>query len=117
MTCLQRLWHSLACTVQRKQSGEKRQRVVRKGKGKRIPWWAEHAQQIRSGGQEYHGGQSMHNKYEVEAILSHKGPNAQRLYLTAWKGYPLSENTWEPKINLHHSPTLLKHYKLEHGLR
>ena len=56
-------------------------------------------------------------KYEVEAILSHNGPSIQRMYLTAWKGYPLSENTWEPKVNLHHSPTLLKCYKLEHGLR
>ena len=56
-------------------------------------------------------------EYKVEAILSHKGPNAHRLYLTAWKAYPLSENTWEPEENLHHSLTLLKHYKLEHGLR
>ena len=56
-------------------------------------------------------------EYEVEAILSHKGPTAHRLYLTTWKGYPSSENTWEPEINLCHSPTLLKCYKLEHGLR
>ena len=56
-------------------------------------------------------------EYEVEAILSHKGPNAHRRYLTAWKGYPSSENTWEPEVNLRHSPTLLKCYKLEHGLR
>ena len=49
-------------------------------------------------------------EYKVEAILSHKGPNARRLYLTAWKGYPLLENTWEPKENLCHSPTLLKRY-------
>ena len=56
-------------------------------------------------------------EYEVEAILSHKGPTAHRLYLTAWKGYPSSENTWEPESNLRHSPTLLKRYKLEHGLR
>ena len=56
-------------------------------------------------------------EYKVEAILSHKGPIARRLYLTAWKGYPSSENTWEPEINLCHSPILLKRYKLEHGLR
>ena len=56
-------------------------------------------------------------EYEVEAILSHKGPTARRLYLTAWKGYQSSENTWEPESNLCHSTTLLKHYKLEHGLR
>ena len=56
-------------------------------------------------------------EYEVEAILSHKGPITHRLYLTAWKGYPSSENTWEPESNLRHSPTLLKRYKQEHGLR
>ena len=56
-------------------------------------------------------------EYKVETILSHKGPTTCRLYLTAWKGYPSSENTWEPEINLCHSPILLKRYKLEHGLR
>ena len=50
-------------------------------------------------------------EYEVEAILSHKSPSNQRLFLTAWKGYPLSENTWEPKVNLCHSPILLETYK------
>ena len=44
MMCLQRLRHSLACTAQRKQLGEKRQRVVQKAKGKRIPWRTEHVQ-------------------------------------------------------------------------
>ena len=39
-------------------------------------------------------------EYEVETIISHKGPPGQRKYLTAWKGYPSSENTWEPKSNL-----------------
>ena len=56
-------------------------------------------------------------EYEVEAILSHKGPATRQLYLTAWKGYPSSENTWEPESNLHHSPMLLKRYKQEHKLR
>ena len=56
-------------------------------------------------------------EYEVEAILSYKGPNSQRLYLTAWKGYPSSENTWEPKVNLHHSTIFLNTYKQEHNLR
>ena len=56
-------------------------------------------------------------EYEVKAILSHKGPNSRRLYLTAWKGYPSSENTWEPKVNLRHSPILLNAYKQEHNLR
>ena len=45
MMCLQCLRHSLACTARRKRLGEKRQRVARKGKGKRIPWWVERVQQ------------------------------------------------------------------------
>ena len=49
-------------------------------------------------------------EYEVEAILSHKDPRNQRLYLTTWKGYPSSENTWEPEVNLCHSPILLNTY-------
>ena len=56
-------------------------------------------------------------EYEIEAILSHKGPNSQGVYLTTWKGYPSLENTWEPKVNLCYSPILLNTYKLEHNLR
>ena len=55
-------------------------------------------------------------EYEVEAILSHKGPKARRLYLTAWKGYSSAENTWEPKLNLCHTPTILSAYKRQHHL-
>ena len=39
-------------------------------------------------------------EYKVETIISHKGPPGRRKYLTAWKGYPSSENTWEPEVNL-----------------
>jgi len=34
--------------------------------------------------------------YEVEAIRSHKGTAKKRLYQIKWKGYPESDNTWEP---------------------
>ena len=50
-------------------------------------------------------------EYEVEAILSHKGPKAHRLYLITWKGYSSTKNTWEPESNLRHSASLLKEYK------
>ena len=55
-------------------------------------------------------------EYEVEAILSHKGSKARRLYLTAWKGYSSTENTWEPESNLRHSASFLKEYKRQHHL-
>ena len=53
-------------------------------------------------------------EYEVDKIISHKGPPRQQKYLTAWKGYPLSENTWEPKSNLHHAKQILTEYKTAH---
>ena len=56
-------------------------------------------------------------EYEVEAIVSHKGSPGRRKYLTAWKGYPASENTWEPESNLRHAPQILGNYKRTHLLR
>ena len=56
-------------------------------------------------------------EYEVEAIISHKGSPGRRKYLTAWKGYPASENTWEPEGNLCHAPQMLGNYKRTHSLR
>ena len=39
-------------------------------------------------------------EYKVEQIVSHHGTLGCRRYLTAWRGYPLSDNTWEPESNL-----------------
>ena len=55
-------------------------------------------------------------EYEVEQIVSHRGPLGRRKYLTLWKGYPLSENTWEPESNLRHAPEILGDYKRMHSL-
>ena len=38
--------------------------------------------------------------YEVEAILKHKGKGARCLYLVIWKGYPITEASWEPESHL-----------------
>ena len=56
-------------------------------------------------------------EYKVETIISHKGPPGQRKYLTAWKGYLSSENTWEPKSNLQHASEVLRDYKHAHSLQ
>ena len=50
-------------------------------------------------------------EYKVDHIVSHKGSPGQRLYLTAWKGYPSSKNTWEPEVNLRHALMILQEYK------
>ena len=49
-------------------------------------------------------------EYEAEGILRHKGKGAQRRYLVLWKGYPVTEATWEPAVNLEHAPEVLEEY-------
>ena len=39
-------------------------------------------------------------QYEIEEILDHHGKGARRQYLVKWKGYPVSEATWEPRKEL-----------------
>ena len=42
-------------------------------------------------------------EYEVESLINHRwhGRRRQLQYLIKWKGYPHSDNTWEPKENVH----------------
>ena len=49
-------------------------------------------------------------EYEVEAILRHKGNGARRRYLVLWKGYPVTEASWEPESSLQHAPWNLADY-------
>lgn len=40
-------------------------------------------------------------EYEIEAIRDHRGrPNGSIEYLIKWKGYPESDNTWEPEVRV-----------------
>ena len=50
-------------------------------------------------------------EYEVEQIRNHRhfGRNKTLQYLVKWKGYPESDNTWEPARNIH-APDILKTY-------
>ena len=55
-------------------------------------------------------------EYEVEAIISHRRSGKGQAYLVKWKGYPTSENTWEPEPNLYNAQEILKQYKIRHQL-
>src|SRR6266481_6092310 len=51
-------------------------------------------------------------EYEVERIVAHQqfGRSKRLQYLIKWKGYPESDNTWEPADQVH-APELIKHYQ------
>src|SRR6266436_6379117 len=51
-------------------------------------------------------------EYEVERIVAHRqfGRQKRLQYLIKWKGYPESDNTWEPAGQVH-APELIKHYQ------
>ena len=51
-------------------------------------------------------------EYEVESIKAHRyfGRNKGLQFLIRWKGYPESDNTWEPADSVH-APDLVKEYK------
>ncbi len=52
------------------------------------------------------------DEYEVEQIVAHQqfGRSKRLQYLIKWKGYPESDNTWEPADQVH-APKLTKHYQ------
>jgi chromobox protein 3 len=53
-------------------------------------------------------------EYKVEKILDMKprGQGCKMYCLVKWKGYPTSDNSWEPAENLH-AKELIKRYKEE----
>ena len=49
-------------------------------------------------------------EYVVEGILRHQGSSARCRYLVFWKGYPLTEATWEPESHLTNALDILEEY-------
>ena len=51
-------------------------------------------------------------EYEVEKIIDMKqmGRGRKTYYLVKWKGYPTSDNSWEPQENIH-ADELIKEFQ------
>jgi hypothetical protein len=47
-------------------------------------------------------------EYEVEQILDSRLFRCQLQYVVLWKGYPISEATWEPTHHLTHAPDIVR---------
>ena len=51
-------------------------------------------------------------KYEVEAVLGHRGRPSRCTFLIRRKGYSAAEDTWEPEQNLGNAQPLITEYKI-----
>lgn len=49
-------------------------------------------------------------EYEVERVIGRKNGVNGREYQVKWRGYPLSESTWEPENNLKTCKDLIQDY-------
>ena len=54
--------------------------------------------------------------YEVKRILKHRKRGRGYQYYVAWKGYPISEASWEPEQVFSDDGNLLTTYKHRHKL-
>jgi hypothetical protein len=54
--------------------------------------------------------------YEVETILRHRKRGRGYQYYVKWRGYPISDASWEPENSFSDDGNLLTQYKLRHHL-
>lgn len=55
--------------------------------------------------------EEVEEEYVVERIIDKRIVDGQIEYFLKWKGYPESENTWEPRENLVGAPKLIKSFE------
>ena len=53
------------------------------------------------------------DEFEMDKIISHRGPITNRSYLVKWKGYTDEENSWVTRLNLH--PQSIEDYERRSG--
>jgi hypothetical protein len=55
-------------------------------------------------------------EYEVEKVLElkRKGQGRKLHYLIKWKGFPISDSSWEPADNVAHAPDAIRDFYQEH---
>ena len=57
------------------------------------------------------------DEYEVEQILDSRVRRRQLQYLVMWKGYPISEATWEPVVHLQNAPDAIHNFHQRYPLK
>jgi hypothetical protein len=53
----------------------------------------------------------MGKEYEVERIIDKKIKHGKPYYMIKWKGYPSSDNSWEPLRHLEHCDDLVQAFE------
>ena len=59
---------------------------------------------------QFQNAEEENTEYEAEKIEDFKRVSGKPHYLVKWRGYPTSENTWEPIDHLRNCAVLLREY-------
>lgn len=54
-------------------------------------------------------------EWEVKVIIADWKHYGKEQFLVKWRGYPMSDNTWEPQENITNAEAALSDYMRQHG--